>query len=153
MQGLQKALSGAMCWLTYNRNLIRNGLIAGETAFEVATALFMDTRAGARVALTTREALTNVLDVFVGGARAFGSPLEFQRITRGLVLSSGLSMVAGFLIGASEIANTSANLALTKLEWDQRHDEWSQQVDVVKIEIQQLEGQKLATDWRKAAVV
>jgi hypothetical protein len=153
MQGLQQALAGAMCRLTYNQNLIRNDLNAGEIAFTVATALAIDTRIAAGVATMTGEAMTQIPDVFVGGAGAMGSPLEFQRVTGGSSLSSSFSMAASYLTGGSEIANTSANLSLTQSGWDRRRDEWRQAVDATTIEIQQLERQKLASDRRKAVAL
>lgn len=90
VQGLQKSLVGAMCRLTYNTNLISNGLIAGETGFQDATAVSVVARTGAALSLVSAEALTNVPDVFEGDAGLAG-PLTFARVTGGTALSSGLT--------------------------------------------------------------
>jgi hypothetical protein len=146
VQGLQKALVGAMCRLTYNQNLIRNGPIANEIAYTTATAVSLASRAAAGVSMGVAEAMTSVPDVYVGGA----SPLEFNRITGGSSLSQEFNLAASILTSESEIYNTTGQLCLTQSTWDRRLADWSQEVDVTTIEIQQLERQKLAADRQKA---
>ena len=150
MQGLQTALTGALCRLTYNQNLIRNGLNSNETAFEVSTALAIALRQAAGVTLATTEGMAPIPDVFAGVAGAMGTPLQFSRLTGGTSLSSEFHIAADILTGLSENANTLANSFFIESGWDRRLEEWNHEVDVITLEIQQLEQEKLAADRRKA---
>jgi hypothetical protein len=94
--------------------------------------------------------MTAVPDGFVGDGGVAASPLIFSRLTGGSSLSQEFTIAATILSGASEISNNTGQLVLTQSTWDRRMAEWSQEVDVITIEIQQVERQKLAADRQKA---
>ncbi|KAF2395546.1 hypothetical protein EJ06DRAFT_534894 [Trichodelitschia bisporula] len=146
VQGLQQSIKHALGELNWNQTLIRNGNNAGETAFVSQTELSQTERIAAQASMSAGEGVSGVPDFYVGGAGAFGSPLEFQKIGGGSSLVQLFNFAASILNSQADAATTSANLQLTQSTWDRRFNEWLHQVDAVTIELKMLECQKLAAD-------
>jgi hypothetical protein len=149
MQSLQESIKKTLNDLNYYQTLINNGYNSNEQNFLNSTALALTMRTASQGTMAAGEGVSEIPDVYVGGAGAFGSPLEFNKITGGSELGQALSFASQMLTSQSDNANTTANMQLTQSTWDRRQDEWMHTVNLETIELKALEAQKLAADRRR----
>jgi Tc toxin complex TcA C-terminal TcB-binding domain len=148
VKALQISLQKALCDLSYYQTLVRNGPSAGEQAYINSTQLGLFERTAAQGTLGAAQGVSNLPDIYAGGAGAMGSPLEFQRVGGGSEMWSSLNFAAQILTNSADSENIIAGLQQTQAEWARRLDDWNHTIDMDTIDIQGLECQKLAADRR-----
>jgi hypothetical protein len=149
LQALGKTKEIAQTRLAYYKQLIANGLNAGEIAYESLLGTSRDTRISASVTDAVAQAAGLIPDLFTGIAGIGGTPLLYTQPPIGTKLAGVISIASRILNCVADATGTDASLNLTEGGWDRREDEWNHQVDVLKIEIEQIERQILAAERRR----
>ena len=149
VQSLRKTKEGAQTRLRYFTNLIANGLIGTEHGYESSIGVSTGSRTAANVSSAIGQAMVYVPDFSLGVAGIAGSPLQFNQLPLGNKLATAFTTAAHILNTVADIANSEAQLSLTRAGWERREQEWRHQVDVITIEIEQIERQILAAERRR----
>ncbi len=144
-QALEKSKEIAQTRLRYFETLIENGLIGGEVAYETLTGVSLGLKEAARASEFVAQFMGTTQDHWVG----IPIPWSLDQIPVGSKLAGVFATISRIANSFADTATTSASLALTKAGWDRREDEWEHQVEVLKIEIDQIERQILAANRRK----
>jgi Tc toxin complex TcA C-terminal TcB-binding domain len=143
VQALYKTKEIAQTNLKYYQDLITAGLlIPNESQYEPLTILSTTLRAAGNVSQAAAQAMNLVFDPYSG-------TLTLVKMTPGTKMSMIFNAAGTILITLADIENTKASLGLTKAGWERREQEWRHQVDILKIEIEQIERQILAADRRR----
>ncbi|QEL71780.1 MULTISPECIES: neuraminidase-like domain-containing protein [unclassified Bacillus cereus group] len=143
VQALQKTKQIAQTRLQYYQKLIANGLISGEAQHEPLTKSSTTYRAEGNVSEGTGYAMDLIPDPYVG-------MVNFIHLPPGTKMSRIFSALGRIFNTIADIRNTEASLGLTNAGWERRKQEWSHQVDVLTIEIEQIERQILAAKRRSS---
>jgi hypothetical protein len=153
VQALGKTLQGAQARLRYYRQLIANGLNAGETGYQALTGVSIASRTAGNISEAIAQGVGVSPDMWLGVAGFAGTPLQFNQLPVGVKLASGFSTAARILNALAEIATSSAGLSLTEGGWDRRLAEWQLQVTTIGIEIEQIDRQILAAQRHRDAAL
>ena len=132
-QSLQKAKAIAQTRLRYFETLIENGLISDEELYRVLTGVSLGFRTASNVSETIAQGISIIPDLFPG------FPTTQTWVPIGTKLGGVLSIAARVLNTVADINGTTASLRLTEGGWERREDEWQHQVEVLRIEIEQIE--------------
>ena len=149
VEALQKTKAVSQANLAYYNNLIQNGLIGGELAFQDLTGVSTDLRAASNAIEASGEAANGVGNFFDGVAGFGGTPLIYEQLPIGEPLGHVFAGAARVMNSLAEIASSTAGLDLTQAGWQRRNDEWVHQTQILVIEIQQIERQILAAQRRR----
>jgi len=149
VEALQKTKAVSQTNLAYYNQLIQDGLITGEIAYQDLTIASTVLRAAGDVIEGIAGGMAIVPNTFSGGAGFGGSPLLYVQLPIGQPLSEVFSIAARVMNGLSAIAGSTAGLELTEAGWQRRLDEWNHQVQILTIEIQQIERQILGAQRRR----
>jgi hypothetical protein len=142
VQSLQKSKEMSLTNLQYYRNLIASGLISGEAQYGPLTNTAMSLRAAGNVAEAIGQAMNLIPDPNVGTS-------NFVTLPPGEKLAMIFAAAGTIAATAADIINTQGSLGLTKAGWNRREQEWSHQVDVYTIEVEQRERDILAAERRR----
>jgi hypothetical protein len=149
VEALRKTKAVSQANLAYYSNLIQNGLIGGELAFQDLTSVSTDLRAASNAIEASGEAANGVGNFFDGVAGFGGTPLIYEQLPIGEPLGHVFAGAARVMNSLAEIASSTAGLDLTQAGWQRRNDEWVHQTQILAIEIQQTERQILAAQRRR----
>ena len=151
VQALEQSMNSALTRLRYYQDLLAHPMNAGESGFVIASGTSMETRAASQLVDGVSQDIVETPDTYIGGAGAYGSPVNVELITGGTKMASSSASGAKMLNIIADASNTLSNLSATQGGWDRRTQEWQDQVDVITIEIQQVKRQLLAA-WRRRHV-
>lgn len=149
IESLQKTKAMNQANLQYYSDLKAHGLISGEIMYETLTAASTLLRTGSNAIEVVGGVMNSAGNYFVGAAGFGGTPLIYGQLPIGEPLAGGFYSAARVLVALSDIASTTAGLELTESGWDRRLVEWSHQINVLAIEIQQIERQILGAQRRR----
>ena len=149
IESLQKTKAMNQANLQYYSDLKAHGLISGEIMYQTLTAASTLLRTGSNAIEVVGGVMNSAGNYFVGVAGFGGTPLIYGQLPIGEPLAGGFYSAARVLVALSDIASTTAGLELTESGWDRRLVEWSHQIDVLAIEIQQIERQILGAQRRR----
>ncbi|MFL9966303.1 hypothetical protein PQR02_35990 [Paraburkholderia sediminicola] len=149
IESLQKTKAMNQTNLQYYSDLKAHGLISGEIAYQSLTIASTFLRGSGNAIEAIAGAMSSAGNYFTGVAGFGGTPLIYYQLPIGQPLSGGFAAAARVLVGLSEIAGSTAGLELTESGWDRRLAEWTHQIDVLTIEIQQIERQILGAQRRR----
>lgn len=141
--GIAKTKQIAQTRLEYYQKLIANGLISGEAQHEPLTKSSTTYRTEGNTSEGTGYAMDLIPDPYVG-------MVNFVHLPPGTKMSRIFSALGRIFNTIADIRNTEASLGLTNAGWERRKQEWSHQVDVLTIEIEQIERQILAAKRRSS---
>jgi hypothetical protein len=127
----------------YYKRLIDLGLNNGELGYQSNTNTSIDMRSSAIPIEATGEAMRLIPDLFVG------FPCEETWLPLGTKLGEMFQTIARITNEFAEIAGINGSLDLTQAGWQRRLDEWTHQVEVLDIEIEQIEVQILGAERRR----
>jgi hypothetical protein len=143
VEALQKAKAISQANLAYYKQLIQNGLITDEIAYQDLTIASTVLRAAGDALEGIAGGVELTPNTFSGGAGFGGSPLFYMQIPIGQPLAGAFSIAARIMNGLSTIAGTTAGLELTEAGWQRRLDEWNHQVLTLTIDVERIELQIL----------
>jgi hypothetical protein len=149
VQALQKTKQGAQARRQYYADLIANGLIPNEQAYQNLTDVSMTTRASGNTVEATGQVMNLIPDMTVGTAGIASTPVAVNELPIGTKLAHAFAAGARILFTVADITGTKAGLALTEAGWDRREADWIFQVTVLDIEIEQIERQILGAERRR----
>jgi hypothetical protein len=149
IESLQKTKAMNQANLQYYADLKAHGLISGEIMYQTLTAASMLLRTGSNAIEVVGGAMNSAGNYFLGVAGFGGTPLIYSQLPIGEPLAGGFYSAARVLVALSDIASTTAGLELTESGWDRRLADWTHQIDVLAIEIQQIERQILGAQRRR----
>ncbi len=153
VQALQKTKQAAQARRQYYADLIANGLIAKEQAYQNLTGVSMTTRASGNSVEAVGQVMNLIPDITIGVAGIASSPVNVNQLPIGTKLAHAFAAAARILYTVADITGTQAGLSLTESGWDRREADWIFQVAVLDIEIQQIERQILAAERRRDSAV
>jgi len=146
-QALRKSKEAAITNLTYYQNLIAAGLLSGESQYEPLTGTSTGLRAAGNVVEAIGQAMNLIPDPNVG------FPTNFVTLPPGKKLAMIFSSAGTVVNVAADIVNTVASLGLTKDGWERREDEWAHNVDLYRIQVEQVEREILSAERRRDAAL
>ncbi len=149
VQALQKTKQAAQARRQYYADLIANGLITNEQAYQNLTGVSMTTRAAGNTVEAVGQVMNLIPDMTVGAAGIASTPVAVNQLPIGTKLAHAFAAAARILYTVSDITGTQAGLSLTEGGWDRREADWIFQVTVLDIEIQQIERQILGAERRR----
>jgi hypothetical protein len=149
VQALQKTKQAAQARRQYYADLIANGLIPNEQAYQNLTGVSMTTRAGGNVVEAVGQVMHLIPDNTSGVAGIASTPVSVFQMPIGTKLAHAFAAAARILYTVADITNSQAGLALTEAGWDRREADWIFQVTVLDIEIQQIERQILGAERKR----
>lgn len=149
VQALQKTKQGAQARRQYYADLIANGLIPKEQAYQNLTGVSMTTRAAGNVVEAVGQVMNLIPDNTTGVAGIASTPVSVFQMPIGTKLAHSFAAAARILYTVADITGTQAGLSLTEGGWDRREADWIFQVTVLDIEIQQIERQILGAERRR----
>ena len=149
VEALQKTKAISQSNLSYYNQLIANGLITDEVAYQDLTIASTVLRAAGDLIEATAGGAALGPNTFAGAAGFGGTPLFYMQLPIGEPLSELFSCLARVMNGLSAIAGSTAGLELTEASWQRRLDEWNHQVTILTIEIEQVELQILGAQRRR----
>jgi hypothetical protein len=149
VQALQKTKQAAQARRQYYADLIANGLIPKEQAYQNLTGVSMTTRAAGNTVEAVGQAMNLIPDNTTGVAGIASTPVSVFQMPIGTKLAHAFAAAARILYTVADIENTQAGLSLTEGGWDRREADWIFQVTVIDIEIQQIERQILGAERRR----
>lgn len=153
VQALQKTKQATQARRQYYADLIANGLIAKEQAYQNLTGVSMTTRAAGNSVEAVGQVMNLIPDMTIGTAGIASSPVAVNQLPIGTKLAHAFAAAARILYTVADITSTQASLALTEAGWDRREADWIFQVTVLDIEIQQIERQILGAERRRDAAL
>lgn len=143
VQALQETKEGAQTRRRYYYRLIENGLNNGESQYQDLIGVSLGLHEAGRGFETTGQAMGIIPDSF------FGFPCSFEQIPIGSKLAGIFSTLSRIMNSQAESSSTTSSLRLTQAGWTRREEEWSHQVEVLDIEIEQIERQILGAERRR----
>lgn len=149
VQALQKTKEAAQARRQYYADLVANGLIPKEQAYQNLTGVSMTTRAAGNTVEAVGQVMNLIPDMTVGTAGIASSPVAVNQLPIGTKLAHAFAAAARILYTVADITGTQSGLALTEGGWDRREADWIFQVAVLDIEIQQIERQILGAERRR----
>ena len=149
VQALKKTKQAAQARRQYYADLIANGLIPGEQAYQNLTGVSMTTRAAGNNVEAVGQVMNLIPDMTVGTAGIASSPVAVNQLPIGTKLAHAFAAAARILYTVADITGTKAGLSLTEGGWDRREADWIFQVTVLDIEIEQIERQILGAGRRR----
>jgi len=149
VQALQKTKLAAQARRQYYADLIANGLIPREQAYQNLTGVSMTTRAAGNVVEGVGQVMNLIPDNTTGVAGIASTPVSVFQMLIGTKLAHAFAAGARILYTVADITNTQAGLSLTEGGWDRREADWIFQVTVLDIEIQQIERQILGAERKR----
>jgi len=149
IEALQKTKMTSQANLKYYADLIQNGLITGEIAYQDLTVTSTVLRGVGNISEAIAEGVGAIPNTFTGVAGFGGTPLFYEQLPIGSPLASIFATGARIMNSLAEISSSTAGLELTEASWQRRNDEWVHQTQILKIEIQQLERQILGAQRRR----
>ncbi len=149
VQALQKTKQAAQARRQYYADLIANGLIPKEQAYQNLTGVSMTTRAAGNAVEAVGQVMNLIPDNTTGVAGMASTPVSVFQMPIGTKLAHAFAAAARILYTVADITGTQAGLSLTEGGWDRREADWIFQVTVLDIEIQQIERQILAAERRR----
>ena len=149
IESLQKAKAMSQANLGYFTQLKSHGLIAGEIAYAALTTASTLLRGTVNVLEAVAGGMSAAGNYFMGVAGFGGTPLIYQQLPIGEPLADSFSANARIMVALSDISSTTAGLSLTQSGWERRLADWTHQIDLLTIEIQQIERQILAAQRRR----
>ncbi len=149
VQALQKSKQAAQARRQYYADLIANGLIPREQAYQNLTGVSMTTRAAGNVVEAVGQVMNLIPDITIGVAGIASTPVNVNQMPIGTKLAHAFAAAARILYTVADITGTQAGLSLTEGGWDRREADWIFQVTVLDIEIQQIERQILGAERRR----
>lgn len=149
VQALQKTKQAAQARRQYYADLIANGLIPKEQAYQNLTGVSMTTRGAGNVVQAVGQAMNLIPDNTTGVAGIASTPVSVFQMPIGTKLAHAFAAAATILYTVADITGTQAGLSLTEGGWDRREADWIFQVTVLDIEIQQIERQILGAERRR----
>lgn len=149
VQALLKTKQAAQARRQYYADLIANGLIAREQAYQNLTGVSMSTRAAGNTVEAVGQAMNLIPDNTTGVAGIASTPVSVFQMPIGTKLAHAFAAAARILYTVADITGTQAGLSLTEAGWDRREADWIFQVTVLDIEIQQIERQILGAERRR----
>ena len=149
VQALQKTKQAAQARRQYYADLIANGLIPREQAYQNLTGVSMTTRAAGNTVEAVGQVMNLIPDNTTGVAGIASSPVSVFQMPIGTKLAHAFAAAARILYTVADITGTQAGLSLTEGGWDRREADWIFQVTVLDIEIQQIERQILGAERRR----
>ena len=149
VQSLLKSKQAAQARRQYYADLIANGLIAKEQAYQNLTQVSMTTRAAGNAVEAVGQVMNLIPDMTTGVAGVASSPVSVFQMPIGTKLAHAFSAAARILYTVADITGTQAGLSLTEAGWDRREADWIFQVSVLDIEIEQIERQILGAERRR----
>ncbi|MGF6201732.1 neuraminidase-like domain-containing protein [Pseudomonas laurylsulfatiphila] len=149
VQALQKTKEGAQARRQYYSDLIANGLISKEQAYQNLTGVSMTTRATGNYSEGVGQVMNYTPDNTNGIAGFASTPVSVFQMPIGTKLAHAFAAAARILYTVADINSTQAGLVLTEAGWDRREADWIFQVTVLDIEIQQIERQILGAERRR----
>lgn len=149
VQALQKTKQAAQARRQYYADLIANGLIPKEQAYQNLTGVSMTTRAAGNVVEAVGQVMNLIPDITTGVAGIASTPVLVSQMPIGTKLAHAFAAAARILYTVADINGTQAGLSLTEGGWDRREADWIFQVTVLDIEIQQIERQILGSERRR----
>lgn len=144
VQALQMTKQSDQASRQYYAGLIAAGLNGDESQYVTLTQVAMATRTASNVVEAIAETMDVVPDVFVG------FPCEETQLPVGSKLAGMFKTIARITNTVADIMSTEASLDLTEGGWDRRVQEWTHQVTILDIEIEQVTLQILAAERRRA---
>lgn len=153
VQALQKTKQGAQARRQYYSDLIANGLIPKEQAYQNLTGVSMTTRAAGNIVEGVGQVMNLIPDNTTGVAGIASTPVSVFQMPIGTKLAHAFAAAARILYTVADINGTQAGLALTEGGWDRREADWILQVTVLDIEIQQIERQILGAERRRGVAL
>jgi hypothetical protein len=151
VQALEQSMQNALTRLRYFQGLIAGGLNSGENGSIIASGTSMESRAASQIVEGVAQGLVEEPDTYIGGAGAYGTPVNVELITGGTKQAASSSSGARILNTIADAANTLASLSSMQGGFDRRSADWQNQVDVITVEIQQIKRQQLGA-WRRRHV-
>ncbi len=149
IEALQKTKETSQANLKYYADLIENGLINGEIAYQDLTVTSTVLRGVGNISEAIAEGVGSIPNTFTGVAGFGGTPLFYEQLPIGSPLASIFATGARIMNSLAEISSSTAGLELTEASWQRRNEDWVHQTQILKIEIQQLERQILGAQRRR----
>ena len=149
VQALQKTKQAAQARRQYYADLIANGLIPKEQAYQNLTGVSMTTRTAGNSVEAVGQVMNLIPDNTTGAAGIASTPVSVFQMPIGTKLGHAFAAAARILYTVADINSTQAGLSLTEGGWDRREADWIFQVTVLDIEIQQIERQILGAERRR----
>lgn len=153
VQALQKTKQAAQARRQYYADLITNGLIPREQAYQSLTGVSMTTRAAGNAVEGVGQGMNLIPDNTTGVAGFASTPVSVFQMPIGTKLAHAFAAAARILYSVADITGTQAGMSLTEGGWDRREADWIFQVTVLDTEIQQIERQILAAERRRDAAL
>jgi hypothetical protein len=147
VQALQKTKEIAQARLLYYKNLIANGLLSKEVAYQVQMGISLGAYAAGQISEAIAQTMNSTPDMWIGNVGPF--PTTLQQLPIGSKLGGVFSTAARISNSVATAASTLASLHLTEASWERREQEWEHQVEVLTIEIEQIERQILGAERRR----
>lgn len=153
VQALYKTKEIAVARLQYYTALnfphaIANGLIQREEWYRFEMLASLGFQAAAQVSELVGQGLGSAPDVWLGNVGPFFTSLQ-QTPGVGSKGAGVMATIARISNSMASVASALASLHLTVAGWERREWEWTHQMDVLRIEIEQLERQILAAERRR----
>ena len=149
VQALKKSKQSAQARRQYYADLIANGLIPKEQAYQNLTGVSMTTRAAGNSVEAVGQGMNLIPDNTTGVAGIASTPVSVFQMPIGTKLAHAFAAAARILYTVADITGTQAGLSLTEGGWDRREADWILQVTVLDIEIQQIERQILGAERKR----
>jgi hypothetical protein len=146
---LQKNKSVSQANLQYYNQLIQNGLITPEVAYQDLTVAGTVLRAAGNIVEAIGGGMSAAGNYYTGAAGFGGSPLIYAQLPPGSPLAGLFSAIARIMTTLADVASSTGGLELTEGGWERRADEWLHQSQVLAIEIEQIELQILGAQRRR----
>ncbi|GGF50197.1 hypothetical protein GCM10011611_65750 [Aliidongia dinghuensis] len=149
LEGLQQQQAMVQAKIDYYQGLINNGLNSWETA----SLLLTKTAINGDNSAVQIEYLGNVLGLipdFDIGAEGFGGSPAATVKFGGTQLGGATRAIAAAIRGTAGIMHSQAGVATTQAGFARRAAEWQNQLNLAKIELQQVEKQILAATVRQS---
>ncbi|AUX43626.1 hypothetical protein SOCE26_050780 [Sorangium cellulosum] len=142
VQALDFAKQIAQTRRRYTQGLIDAGLNTGERDFQDLTEAANGVRTAGNVSEIVAEIMHFIPDVHVG-------TVNFTTLPLGSKIAYVFQAVARIARTTSDILTATAGLRLTEGGWARREDDWRHQVEVLDLEIEQIERQRLGAERRR----
>ena len=149
IEALQKTKAMSQTNLNYYQSLINGFPIGQEVAYQDLTILSTVMRGASQAIEAVSGSMNATGNFFLGTAGFGGSPLIYEQLPIGGPLGDDFAADARILSSVADAAGSTAGLDLTEAGWTRRQQEWTNQVAVLRIEIQQIERQILAAQRRR----
>jgi hypothetical protein len=146
IEALQKTKAISQTNLDYYQLLSNRNLIDQEIGYQDLTISSTVLRGVGDIMEAIGQGFHSAGNYQVGGAGFGGSPLVYSQLPPGDPLGFNFEGAARIMMSLADVASSTAGLELTEGGWQRRSEEWSHQIDILQIELQQIERQILAAE-------